>query len=116
MSKKVVLTKDEVKKLVDQASEVIGLTAKASRPIIQAENANVVAEATNSTCISVTVEDGEACFEIPIIDKDICVKVPSWIPEGTVAKACVSVQLFPPKACLTVTALGTRIFKKCFGL
>lgn len=117
MSIKVVLTKAEVQKLVDHTAAILDGTVKASTNLKLAdESTNFLPGDKVDYCISVTVEDGEACFKIPVINSDRCVKVPSWVPEGTVAEACVSVQILPPQACLIVNALGTQVFNKCFGL
>ena len=110
----VVLTIDEVQKLVDHAEKVIGQTAKSRKEVVLAKNAHTLS--LLDTCISVTVEDGEACFEIPVIGKDLCIPVPDWVPNGTAVSACVSVSIVPPKACLKVTALGIVIYEQCFGV
>jgi hypothetical protein len=41
-------------------------------------------------CVAVTIEDGEACLEIDYAG-EVCVSVPEWVPNGTVAEACVKV-------------------------
>jgi hypothetical protein len=44
-------------------------------------------EETRSDCISVKIKGGKACLSVPYAG-DICIKVPSEIPNGTVAEAC----------------------------
>jgi hypothetical protein len=43
---------------------------------------------TLAECISVTIENGKACLEVPVVGKQ-CLNVPEWVPNGTVAEACI---------------------------
>lgn len=71
-------------------------------------------------CISVTVTNSQICLALPApISKQFCVSVPSWVPNGTAAEACISICTklgIPSGAKLTVSALGKVIFQKTFGL
>lgn len=71
-------------------------------------------------CISVTVTNSQICLTLPKpISKQFCATVPSWIPNGTAAEACISICTkfgIPSGAKLTVTALGKVVFQKTFGL
>jgi hypothetical protein len=65
-------------------------------------------------CISVKTEGDKVCINAPIIG-DICVKLPISVPNGTVAKVCATVKIFPPKVCITVYIGGVKITEQCFG-
>lgn len=71
-------------------------------------------------CISITVSDRKLCFKLPApISKDWCITVPSWIPDGTAAQACLSVCYkfgIPMGVKLTVTVAGSLIYQQTFGL
>lgn len=70
------------------------------------------------TCIEVTVEDGKICLKLPIVNRDICIPIPDFIPNGTVAKACLKICTtfgIPTGACVTITALDRTIANQCFG-
>lgn len=41
-------------------------------------------------CVSVTIENGKACLNVPIYGS-VCIDVPSSIPNGTLAEACVDI-------------------------
>ena len=43
---------------------------------------------THGDCVSVTINDGKACLNIPYAGS-VCVSVPGSIPNGTVAEACI---------------------------
>ena len=45
-----------------------------------------------SDCVSVTIENGKACLNLPFGLGRKCIDVPDWIPDGTGARACVSVR------------------------
>ncbi|WP_137132232.1 hypothetical protein [Rhizobium sp. FY34] len=67
-------------------------------------------------CVSVTVQNGQVCVDIPIFGK-YCVSIPVPLPPGTAAQACVSScgSWIPTGACVTVTALGHQIAHQCVG-
>lgn len=71
-------------------------------------------------CISITVSDRKLCFKLPApISKDWCITVPSWIPDGTAAQACLSVCYkfgIPMGVKVTVTVAGSVIYQQTFGL
>ncbi|WP_428308158.1 hypothetical protein [Lacipirellula sp.] len=41
-------------------------------------------------CVSVTIRNGKACLNVPV-KGSVCVDVPSSIPNGTVAEACIKI-------------------------
>ena len=43
-------------------------------------------------CISVTVENQEICINLPLGIGKECIGVPKWVPNGTVAKACIRIK------------------------
>lgn len=66
-------------------------------------------------CVSVTVQNGQVCVDIPIFGKH-CISLPISLPSGTAAQACVSsCGFFPTGACVTVTALGHQVARECVG-
>lgn len=68
-------------------------------------------------CISVTVEDGKICLNLPIVGKH-CLPIPSIIPNGTAAEACLSFCTkfgIPVGVRVTVSVAGNVIITKSFG-
>ncbi len=47
-------------------------------------------ETLREACSQVTIENGKACLKLPVVG-DVCVNVPSWVPNGTLAEACIDV-------------------------
>ena len=64
-------------------------------------------------CVSLTVDDGEICLEIPFVG-NICIPLPS-VPDGTIAEACIEFS-FPACVKITVTVLGNVVFEEKFGI
>ena len=54
-----------------------------------------------SECISLAVENGEVCVNLPLGLGKKCIDVPDWVPNGSIAKACLEVKYR--------TVLGVRI-------
>jgi hypothetical protein len=77
---------------------------------------------TPSACADVTIEGGQACLNLPVVGSK-CIKVPDWVPNGTVASACTSTCYtnigfgvkIPTGACLTVKVAGEQVSRDCFG-
>ena len=70
-----------------------------------------------AACISVTIDNGKACLNVPIFG-DVCIDIPSIIPSGTVAEACIDICKqwgVPCGVKVTVSALGSNIATKEFG-
>lgn len=65
-------------------------------------SAELTSEATSSSrmadvsllaeCISVTVQNGEICLNLPLGLGRQCIDVPDWIPNGEAARACLSIK------------------------
>lgn len=70
-----------------------------------------------ASCITVTVNNGQVCLNIPIYGS-VCLPVPSWVPNGTAASACVSICTkwgIPCGVQVTVSVGGQPIIQKGFG-
>ena len=69
-------------------------------------------------CIDVTVANKKICVKLPKVGK-VCLPVPGFVPNGTVAQACISVCTkfgIPTGVRLTVTVAGKVILRKTFGV
>lgn len=74
---------------------------------------NIAAE-----CIQVTVENGKVCLKLPVLGNTVCLPIPSFIPNGTAAEACLSICFtgpFPTGVTVTISVLGKVIITKSFG-
>ncbi|NMG40617.1 hypothetical protein GRZ55_15330 [Chelativorans sp. ZYF759] len=68
-------------------------------------------------CISVTVEGGKVCVNLPLGIGSICVPIPPIFPDGTAAQACISICTtwgIPTGVRLTVSIAGQTIINKTF--
>ena len=68
-------------------------------------------------CISVTVENGKVCLNLPLGIGSICVPIPAIFPDGTAAQACISICTtwgIPTGVRLTVSIAGQTIINKTF--
>jgi hypothetical protein len=67
-------------------------------------------------CISVTVNNGQICLNLPIVGSK-CLPVPPWVPNGTAAQACIAIctKWIPCGVELTVSVAGQVIIQKNFG-
>ncbi len=69
-------------------------------------------------CISVTVDGGRICFELPLGLGKFCFPVPPIFPNGTVGQACLSICTtwgLPTGVRVTVSIAGNVILEKTFG-
>lgn len=69
-------------------------------------------------CISVTVENGKICLNLPLGIGKVCLPIPSSIPNGTAAQACLHICTtgpFPTGVKVTVTVAGITVVSKSFG-
>ncbi|MFL9842277.1 hypothetical protein ABS767_15005 [Sphingomonas sp. ST-64] len=72
----------------------------------------------SAQCISVTVNNGEVCLNLPLGIGSVCLPVPSWIPNGTAAQACLDICTkwgIPCGVEVTVSVAGQQIIQKGFG-
>jgi len=72
----------------------------------------------SAQCISVTVQNGQVCLNLPLGIGSVCLPVPSWIPNGTAAQACIDICTkwgIPCGVEVTVSVAGQRIVSKGFG-
>lgn len=68
-------------------------------------------------CVSVTVTNGQICLNLPIVGSQ-CLPIPSWIPNGTAAQACLHICTHWGIPCgieVTVSVANREILKKGFG-
>lgn len=71
-----------------------------------------------AACVSVTVENGKVCLNLPLGIGGICVPIPPIFPNGTAAQACISICTtwgIPTGVRLTVSIAGQQIISKTFG-
>jgi hypothetical protein len=77
-----------------------------------------VSEVTlQAACISVVVRNRKVCLSLPLGFGSVCLPIPLNIPDGTAASACLSIRTvwgFPTGVCVSVSALGNEIVRKCF--
>ncbi|MGB6229357.1 MAG: hypothetical protein WBF53_04425 [Litorimonas sp.] len=69
-------------------------------------------------CISVKVEDGKVCVELPLGIGKICIPIPVHF-DADVAQACIKIKStwgIPTGLCLTISIAGTQVAEQCFGL
>ncbi|SPJ28985.1 hypothetical protein [Falsiruegeria mediterranea] len=69
-------------------------------------------------CISVTVEDGKVCLNLPLGIGKYCFPIPSIIPNGTAAEACLHICTtfgIPTGVRVTISVAGKVIVTKTFG-
>ncbi|MCZ8313681.1 hypothetical protein [Phreatobacter sp.] len=68
-------------------------------------------------CISVTVENGKICLNLPLGIGKYCLPIPSIIPDGTAAQACLDICTtwgIPTGVRVTVSVAGKVILEKTF--
>jgi hypothetical protein len=68
-------------------------------------------------CLSVTVQNGRVCVNLPLGIGSVCVPIPSSFPSGTAAQACIHVCTtwgIPTGVRLTVSIAGIVIVNKTF--
>ena len=68
-------------------------------------------------CISVTVKNGQACLNLPVVGSE-CLSVPSWVPNGTAVQACLDICTKWGVPCgveVTLSLAGQKILSKGFG-
>lgn len=69
-------------------------------------------------CISVTVEDHEVCLNLPLGFGSVCLPIPSFIPEGEAAQACLSICTtwgVPTGVKVSVSVAGITVVSQTFG-
>ena len=107
-------------KFVEQAVEAasrhsnsLQASAKGGSPTLSDGALKVAAQ-----CISVTVQNGQVCVNLPLGIGSVCLPIPSWIPNGTAAQACIDICTkwgIPCGVELTVSVAGQQIVQKGFG-
>jgi len=68
-------------------------------------------------CFGVSVENGQACVDLPIVGRR-CLDLP-FLPNIGSAEACVKVRTkwgIPVGACVDVRVSGSTVTSQCFGL
>jgi len=97
-----------------QHNQSKGLTANADGTnILAGGELSVLAE-----CISVTVQNGKVCLNLPLGIGSVCIPVPAFIPSGTAAQACLSICTtwgIPTGVKVTISVAGQVIVSKSFG-
>jgi hypothetical protein len=70
-----------------------------------------------AACIEVAVRNSRVCLSLPLGFGSICLPIPLGIGDGASASACLSIRTvwgFPTGVCVSVSALGNEIVRKCF--
>ncbi len=70
-----------------------------------------------NACVSVTVQNGKACLDLPIVGKQ-CIDVPSWVPNFSIIEACADICTtwgIPTGACVSAKLGGSSLGRACFG-
>ncbi|MDQ2892383.1 MAG: hypothetical protein M3R64_04735 [Pseudomonadota bacterium] len=73
--------------------------------------------AISGGCISVTVENGNVCLNLPLGIGNFCLPIPNIFPNGTAAQACISICTtwgFPTGVKVTVSIAGHVVVEKTF--
>jgi hypothetical protein len=106
--------------------EVIAASLKAAQQNAKSLRKELTADANQfehgtlkvgAQCISVTVQNGQACLHLPIVG-DECISVPSWVPNGSACSACLDICTkmgFPCGIQVTLSLAGQQILQKTFG-
>lgn len=69
-------------------------------------------------CISVTVSGGKICLNLPLRIGRVCLPIPSFVPNGTAAQACIGICTtwgIPTGVRVTVSVAGRTVVSKTFG-
>ena len=71
-----------------------------------------------ATCVSVTVQNGKVCLNLPFGFGSVCLPIPAIIPNGTAAQACLDICTtwgVPTGIKVTVSVAGRTIVQQTFG-
>ena len=72
----------------------------------------------SAQCISVTVQNGQVCLNLPLGLGSVCLPIPAIFPNGTAAQACLDICTkwgIPCGVEVTVSIAGHVIVSKGFG-
>ena len=72
----------------------------------------------SAQCISVTVQNGQVCLNLPLGLGSVCLPIPAIFPNGTAAQACLDICTtwgIPCGVEVTVSIAGHVIVRKNFG-
>lgn len=106
---------------VEQALEAARTHSNDLRAAAQKNQGAALAEGglkVSAQCISVTVQNGQVCLNLPLGIGSVCLPVPSWVPNGSAAQACLDICTkwgIPCGVEVTVSVAGQRIVQKGFG-
>jgi hypothetical protein len=105
---------------IDQAIETAqrhahSLRAQSGHQPIGADDGELKVSAQ---CVSVSVDDGKVCLNLPLGLGSYCFTVPSWVPNGAEVRACLDICTVWGIPCgveVTLSFNGQQIIKKGFG-
>lgn len=109
------------------SSKAIGQALEAAQRHSKALQTTAVKGQTNlaegglkvsAQCISVTVQNGQVCLNLPLGIGSVCLPVPTWVPNGTAAQACLDICTkwgIPCGVEVTVSVAGQQVVQKGFG-
>ncbi|MBB3880358.1 hypothetical protein [Sphingomonas pseudosanguinis] len=69
-------------------------------------------------CISVAVENGQICLQLPLGFGSICLPIPTPFPDGTAAQACLDIctpYWVPTGVKITISIAGHVVLTKVVG-
>ncbi len=104
--------------IVDPYYPTIALNSSAGKCACDAGgSSHASSRATRSDCVSITIDDGKACLNIPYAG-DVCISVPDSVPNGTVAEACIDTCSKFGILCgveVSVRVLGVEVTSQSWG-
>ena len=105
---------------VNQAIEAAQRHARAVMPQAVNNEMTIVEGALqiSAQCISVNVQNGQVCVNLPLGLGHKCLPVPSWVPNGQAAQACLDLCTkwgIPCGVQVTVSVAGSVVVKQGFG-
>jgi len=58
----------------------------------ESQSASTATFSLLAECISVTVQEGQVCLNLPLGIGRECIDIPDWVPNGEAARACLEIK------------------------